>query len=145
PAVVLIGGSGPQDRDERVVGVPIFAGLAHALADAGFAVVRYDKRGVGQSGGRIETATLDDYADDVANVVEWLKRRRDVDQKRIVLVGHSEGGAVALLALKNASDVAAVALVAAPGMTGRDVTLEQQRHALDRANEPEASRKAKTD
>ena len=145
PSVVLIGGSGPTDRDEKVVGIPIFAQLANTLADAGFAVVRYDKRGVGQSGGRVESATLEDYADDAANVVAWLTRRRDVDKKRIVLLGHSEGGAVALLALKRAKDVAAIGLIAAPGTTGREVTLYQQQHLLDRANEPAASRKAKTD
>jgi pimeloyl-ACP methyl ester carboxylesterase len=145
PAVVLIGGSGPTDRDEKVAGIPIFAQIAHALADAGFAVIRYDKRGVGQSGGRIESATLDDYADDAANVVEWLARRRDIDKKRIALVGHSEGGAVALLALKRAKDVAGVGLVAAPGGTGREITLYQQQHLLELVKEPEASRKAKTD
>jgi len=145
PLIILIGGSGAQDRDERVFGIPVFAQIADAIADAGFAVVRYDKRGVGQSGGRIETATLQDYADDVNNVVTWAERRKDVDPKRIVLIGHSEGGAVALLALKNAKDVAAVGLIAAPGMTGREVTLYQQQHALERANESEASRKAKTD
>ena len=144
-AVVLIGGSGPTDRDEKVAGIAIFAQLAAGLADAGFAVIRYDKRGVGQSGGRIESATLDDYADDAVNVYQWLARRRDVDKKRIALIGHSEGGAVALLALKHAKDVAGVCLIAAPGATGREITLEQQRHLLERANEPEDSRKAKTD
>jgi len=145
PAVVLIGGSGPTDRDEKVAGIPIFAQLAAALADAGFVAVRYDKRGVGQSGGRIESATLEDYADDAANVVAWLMKRPDVDKKRVALLGHSEGGAVALLALRRAKDVAGLALIAAPGETGRQITLYQQQHLLDLAKESEASRKAKTD
>ena len=65
PAVILVGGSGPTDRDETVFNVPVFGQLAGALADAGYAVLRYDKRGIGQSGGRAEAATLADYADDL--------------------------------------------------------------------------------
>jgi len=143
PAVILVAGSGAQDRDERVFNIPIFGQLANALADAGFVVVRYDKRGVGRSGGRIETATLDDYADDVVNVIEWLRKRPDVDPKRIAIVGHSEGGAVALLAGRRTNRVAALTLVAAPGDSGREVTLWQQRHMLDLMNEPDASKNAK--
>ena len=105
PAVVLIAGSGPLDRDETSYGIPIFAQLANALADAGFAVVRYDKRGVGQSGGRSEFATLDDYAEDVIAVVKFLEKRKDIDPKRIALVGHSEGAAVALLAARRTGKV----------------------------------------
>jgi uncharacterized protein len=143
PAVVLVAGSGAQDRDERVFNIPIFGQLANALADAGFVVLRYDKRGVGRSGGRIENATLEDYADDVVNVIEWLRRRPDIDPKRIAIVGHSEGGAVALLAGRRTKRAAALALIAAPGDSGREVTLWQQRHLLDLTNEPEASRNAK--
>ena len=65
PAIVMIGGSGPTDRDETVAGIPIFAQIAGALADAGYYVLRYDKRGVGQSGGRAEGARADDYTEDV--------------------------------------------------------------------------------
>jgi pimeloyl-ACP methyl ester carboxylesterase len=143
PAVVLVAGSGRQDRDELVHGIPILGQLAGTLADAGFLVVRYDKRGVGLSGGRIESATLDDYATDVISVVNWLRRRKDVDGDRIAVVGHSEGGAVALLAADRESRIKAVGLVAAPGLTGREVTLEQQQHALARSSEPEADKKAK--
>jgi hypothetical protein len=84
PAVVLVGGSGPTDRDETVAGLPIFGLLAGPLADAGYYVLRYDKRGVGQSGGRGETATLQDFAEDVRGAVKFLRERRDVDPKRIV-------------------------------------------------------------
>ena len=65
-------------------------------------MVRYDKRGVGQSGGRSEFATLGDYAEDVVAVVKFLEKRKDIDPKRIALVGHSEGAAVALLAARRA-------------------------------------------
>ena len=76
PAVILVAGSGPQDRDETVFGIPIFGQLADRLADAGFLVLRYDKRGVGQSGGRIESATLADYADDLRAAVKAGERAK---------------------------------------------------------------------
>ena len=85
-----------MDRDSVVSGVPIFGEIAGALADAGYIVVRYDKRGIGQSGGRAEAATLADYADDVRAAVKLLADRKDVDPKRIAVIGHSEGGIVAL-------------------------------------------------
>jgi pimeloyl-ACP methyl ester carboxylesterase len=143
PAVVLVAGSGRHDRDEMVYGIPILGQLAGTLADAGFLVVRYDKRGVGLSGGRVESATMDDYATDVINVVSWLRRRKDVDADRIAVVGHSEGGAVAMLAADREDRIKAIALVAAPGLPGREVTLEQQLHALARSSEPEADKRAK--
>jgi len=131
PAIVLIGGSGPTDRDETVAGVPIFGQLAGQLAGAGFMVLRYDKRGVGQSGGRPEAATLSDYADDARAAVTWLSKRKDVDRHRIALVGHSEGAAVALLTAAREKKVKAVVMIAGPGTTGYDLILEQQRHVLD--------------
>jgi hypothetical protein len=76
PAVILLAGSNIGDRDGVVFGVPILAQLAGALADAGFLAVRYDKRGFGQSGGRAESATLADYAEDVRAIVKWLGSRR---------------------------------------------------------------------
>ncbi len=143
PAIVLIGGSGATDRDENVSGIPIFGQLSGQLAKAGFFVVRYDKRGVGQSGGRPESATLHDYAEDAISIVNWLRKRKDIDPKRIALVGHSEGGAVALLAGDIAGDkVAALGLIAAPGMTGREIVLAQQKHALELASNPEDEKRA---
>ena len=144
PAVVLVGGSPQMGRDESVAGVAIFAQLAGALADRGFVVLRYDKRGVGQSGGRIETATLQDYADDVIAAVKWIGKRKDVDPRRIMLVGYSEGGWVAMLAAKE-KKIASLVLVATPGTSGADLILEQQRHALDLLQTPAAERQAKID
>ena len=131
PAVVLIAGSGLTDRDETVAGIPIFGQLARGLVEAGFVVVRYDKRGVGQSGGRAESATLVDYAEDARAVVRWLERRPEVDKDRLALVGHSEGAAVAMLLAAREDRVKAAALVAGPGTTGAELVLEQQRHQLD--------------
>jgi hypothetical protein len=90
PAIILLAGSGPTDRDETVAGIPIFGLLAAPLADAGYHVLRYDKRGIGQSGGRAESATIEDYAEDARAAVRFLRRRKDVDPDRIVLLGHSE-------------------------------------------------------
>ncbi|MBA3948458.1 MAG: alpha/beta fold hydrolase [Acidobacteria bacterium] len=143
PAIVLIAGSGPQDRDETVYGIPIFGQLAGELSAAGFIVVRYDKRGVGQSGGRPEAATLDYYADDVRSVVRWLSNRKDVDDDRIAVVGHSEGAAVGLLAADKEKKIKAVALVAGPGTSGYDLVLEQQKHQLELMKVDPAERDAK--
>ena len=72
PAVVLVGSQGRQDRDETLYGVSIFGQLAGRLADAGYLVVRFDKRGVGQSGGRPEHAGIAEYSRDVRAIVQWL-------------------------------------------------------------------------
>jgi alpha-beta hydrolase superfamily lysophospholipase len=143
PGIVLVGGSGPTDRDETVVGIPIFTQLAKALADNGFIVLRYDKRGVGQSGGRTDTATLSDYADDVVAAVRWLSRRNDVDERKIIVCGHSEGGAVALIAAGREKKIDGVIAIAAPGGTGADLILEQQRHLLDVMKASDADKQAK--
>ena len=132
PAIVLVPGSGPIDRDSVVAGIPLFAQLAGQLAEKGVVVLRYDKRGVGQSGGRTETVTLRDYADDVIAAVKWLARRKDVDDKQITVVGHSEGASIAMLAAKE-KKIATLVLMGGMGTTGKELILEQQQHALETA------------
>ena len=132
PAVLLVPGTGPVDRDEIVSGVPIFRQLAWTLTDRGFVVARYDKRGFGQSGGRAESATLVDYAQDVREMVRYLQRREDVDRDRIVAVGYGEGGWIGLLAARRENRIRGLALVATPGTTGATFVLEQQRDELRR-------------
>ena len=90
---------------------PIFGQLAAGLADAGYLVVRYDKRGVGQSGGRPESAGLEQYSDDVRTMVEYLERRNDVNDDRIIVLGHGEGGWIALLAAARENEIDALALL----------------------------------
>ena len=138
PAVVLVSGSTPTDRDEFVVGIPIFAQLANAIADAGFLVVRYDERGTGQSGGRQESATLQEFAADARAVVTFLAKRQDVDPRRIALIGYGEGGWVSLLVADLEGKVAALGLVATPSVSGTELVLEQQRAFFERggANAP---------
>jgi pimeloyl-ACP methyl ester carboxylesterase len=145
PAIVLVAGSGPVDRDETVAGIPIFGQLAGQLADAGFLVVRYDKRGVGQSGGRAETATLADYADDVLAVVRAIKDRKDVDDDRITLAGHSEGGWVSLLAADREDDIRALVLIGTPSGSGADLVLEQQKYLLEHSDLAPEERQKRVD
>jgi len=144
-AAVLVAGSGPVDRDETVAGVPIFGQLADTLADAGLIVVRYDKRGVGQSGGRPEAATLEDYADDLRSVVRFMSERRDVDRNRLVVIGHSEGGAVAMLAAARENRIKGLALLASIGSTGAEFNMAQVTRSLERSNRSVAERQATID
>ncbi len=143
PVIVLVGGSGPTDRDETVAGIPVLGQLAGALADAGFLVLRYDKRGIGQSGGRAEAAGLTQYAEDLRAAVRFLANRKDVDGKRIAAVGHSVGGAVALLAAAQDRRIAAVVLMATAGVSGNDLILAQQQRVLDRSTFSETEKQEK--
>jgi pimeloyl-ACP methyl ester carboxylesterase len=143
PAIILTAHPGPQDRDYTAYGVPVFAQLAGALSNAGYFVVRYDARGVGRSGGRTENASLTEYAEDLTGVVDWLRKRRDVDSRRIAALGFGDGGPVALLAASRDEDIRALALLAAPGRSGREVTLEQQERLLASLAVPDADRTEK--
>lgn len=136
PAVILLAAAADDDRDGVVSGVPILGQLAGALAEAGFLAVRYDKRGHGQSGGRAESATLGDHADDAVSVVRWLANRRDIDGDRIAVLGHDEGAWAALLAARRERRIAAIVTVASPATTGTERVLEQQRHVLEQMSAP---------
>jgi pimeloyl-ACP methyl ester carboxylesterase len=142
PAAILVAGSGGQDRDQTVFGIPLFGQLAGRLADAGFLVLRYDKRGIGQSGGRIESATLADYADDLRAAVRFLDQRKDVNRKQIAVIGHGEGGSMSMIAAAKEKKVAAVALLAASGVTGAELNIAQISRAVERAKRPEAERQS---
>jgi pimeloyl-ACP methyl ester carboxylesterase len=141
PAVILLGGSAVADRDGLGLGIPTIGQLAGALADAGSLAVRYDKRGYGQSGGRSESATLSDYAEDARSVFTWLRNRRDVDPNRIAILGHSDGAWVAFLAASRERRFAGVVSVAAPSITGSELVLEQQRYMLDQTKAPDRDAK----
>ena len=130
PAIVLVTGAGPVERDSTIAGIPLFAQLAGHLAEGDFVALRYDKRGVGKSGGRTERVTLDDYAEDVIATVKWLGKRKDVDTERIYVAGHSEGAAVAMLAAAREKKIAGLVLMGGMGTPGRELILEQQRQIL---------------
>ena len=116
PAVVLITGSGPETRDEEIVRHKIFLVLADALNRRGIAVLRYDKRGVGESTGMYATATLTDFATDAESVLAFLRTRPEIAPNHVGLIGHSEGGLVAPLVAARNPSVQFVVLMAAPGM-----------------------------
>ena len=145
PVVILVGGSEPTDRDETVYGISIFGQLAGVLADAGFRVLRYDKRAVGQSGGRAEAATVEDFADDLLAVVAAVRRMPAVDRRRIAVVGYGEGGVVALLAAAAQKDITALALLSSMGTTGAELNMWQVTHGLERSTRTAAEKDATVD
>lgn len=132
PAVVLVSGSGPQDRDETLLGHKPFLVLSDALTKAGVAVLRYDDRGVGLSTGDFGSGTTDDFAKDAAKAVEFLRTRKEIDPKRIGVLGHSEGGLIAPI-IANECKAAFLVLLAGPGTDGRTVLGDQMR-AIAAAN-----------
>ncbi len=125
PAVVLISGSGPQDRDEALMGHRPFLVLADHLTRRGIAVLRYDDRGVGKSTGDFASATTEDFATDALAGVAYLKSRDDVDPGAIGLAGHSEGGVIAPMAAVQSSDVSYIVLMAGTGVNGEQILYAQ--------------------
>ncbi len=126
PAVILITGSGPQDRNEEILGFRIFEVIADHLTRNGIAVLRYDDRGVGGSTGKtVNESTTMDFAGDVVEAVKYLKSRGDIYS--IGLLGHSEGGIVAPIAAVNSPDVQFIILMAGTGVKGIDILKEQSK------------------
>lgn len=123
--VLLITGSGPQNRDEELLGHKPFLVLADYLTRRGIAVLRVDDRGVGQSTGVFGTATTVDLARDVQAGIDYLKSRKDVDTKKIGLIGHSEGGIIAPMVAANSNDVAFIVLMAGTSLTGEKILYMQ--------------------
>ncbi len=118
PAVVLISGTGHNTRDEDVWGHKVFLVLADALTRKGFAVFRYDKRGVGGSSGNYDAATTADFASDAEAAVAWLKTQPQIDVSRIGVLGHSEGGIIAPAVAAADKSVAFVVMIAGPCVRG---------------------------
>ena len=143
PAVVLVGGARPGDRDLTINGIPVLAQLARSLADAGTIAVRYDRRGSGQSGGRTESAAIADYADDILAVVRAVSKKEDVDKQRIVVAGYGDGAAAALLAASRSKDIDGVVTIDAAGTKGSDMILEQQQRLLTGLNLSAEERQAR--
>lgn len=133
PVVILISGSGPQDRDESYMGHKPFLVLADYLTRKGIAVLRYDDRGVGESTGNFEKATTADFSNDVLKIIEFLKNRTDIDTHNIGLIGHSEGAIIAPKVANNSKNVSFIVMLAGTGVLGKQVSLQQ---ALDYRNFP---------
>lgn len=126
-AAILISGSGPQDRDETILGHKPFWVLADTLTQAGIAVLRFDDRGTAQSGGEFYGTTLEEFSSDVASAFKYLREPPEIDETKIGLIGHSEGGATAPLFAAREPSVAFVVLMAGLGVKGADIWAQQQR------------------
>jgi pimeloyl-ACP methyl ester carboxylesterase len=126
PAIVFFTGSGAQNRDQEVFGHKPFLVLADYLTRAGYATLRMDDRGVGGSGGEMRKATTLDFADDALSGVRYLQKRKEIDRKRIGLLGHSEGALVcAIAAAKAPREVAFLIMLAGTGVPGEQILYRQ--------------------
>jgi pimeloyl-ACP methyl ester carboxylesterase len=136
-AVVLIAGSGPHNRDEEIMEHKPFLVLSDYLTRHGVEVLRVDKRGIGQSGGKFSDATTADFATDAEAAIAFLKSRPEVS--RIGLIGHSEGAEVAPMVAARNKNVAFIVLLAGPGVSGADLLPEQVRQLALARGESEAT------
>lgn len=127
PVVILISGSGPQNRDEELLGHKPFLVLSDYLTKNGIAVLRYDDRGTALSKGDFKTATSADFATDVESAITYLKTRKEINKKKIGLMGHSEGGLIAPMVASKSKDVAFIVLLAGTGIQGDQILLLQQK------------------
>ena len=129
PAVILLTGSGPQDRDEAIsafAGFAPFKWIAEYLAAQGVAVLRYDDRGTAKSTGAFETGTSADFANDAEAAFKFLLERPEIDRARVGFLGHSEGGMLAAMVAARNPKVAFVISMAGPGVRGYELLLKQQ-------------------
>jgi uncharacterized protein len=133
PAAVLISGSGPHDRDATVLGHKTFLVLADHLTRKGVAVLRCDDRGVGKSTGDFTKTTLDDFASDAEAGFAFLRTHPSIDPKRIGLIGHSLGTIIGPNAAAKQPDAAFLVMLAAAGVPGREISIDQQQ-AIARAD-----------
>jgi uncharacterized protein len=138
PAIILISGSGPQDRDETIVDHKPFWVIADYLTRQGLAVLRFDDRGVGRSTGNFATATSFDFASDVTALVAFLRQHAKIDASRIALCGHSEGGLIAPMVAAADPEIAALVLLAGTGVNGEAILLSQARLIMQASGVPEA-------
>lgn len=121
PAVVLITGSGAQNRNEEIFNHKPFLVISDFLTKNGYAVLRFDDRGVGESEGNHSIATTFDFAEDVRAAIKYLKARNEVDKNKIGLIGHSEGAMIASIVASESDDVAFIILMAGPGLPGDSI------------------------
>jgi dienelactone hydrolase len=134
-AILLISGTGAQNRDAELFGHKPFLLLADTLTRAGYAVLRVDDRGVGGTGGVLATSTFDDLTGDVVAGIEYLRSRPEIDPARVGLLGHSEGGYLVPLAAGR-TPIAFAVMIAGPAAHGEEVLVEQNRLLLESAGAP---------
>lgn len=140
PAIVLVAGSGPNDRNEEILGHKPFLVLADYLTKNGYAVLRYDKRGVAESTGDFKNATIFDFAKDAKAALAFLRTKKEIDSKKMGIIGHSEGGDIAQIVASKDATLDFIVLMAGPGIKGSEM-LVLQNDALSKAmNIPELTR-----
>ena len=127
PAAILISGSGPQNRDEEILGHKPFLVIADHLTRHGYAVLRFDDRGTNLSEGDYQAATSMDFATDVESAFQYLLSRNEIKTKKIGLIGHSEGGLIAPLVAAKIKEIAFIISLAGPGLPGDQILLLQQK------------------
>lgn len=132
PAIILISGSGPNDRNEEIMGHKPFWVLSDFLTQNGFAVLRYDKRGVKESEGNFNQALIKDFAEDASAAYAYLKTRKEIDPKKIGLLGHSEGGLVAQINASQHNEIPFIILMASPGIHGDELMI-LQKYTIEKA------------
>jgi len=133
PAVILISGSGAQDRDETIFGHKPFLVLSDYLTRLGIAVLRVDDRGEGGSTGGSLDDTSENFADDVIAGINYLKSRKDINPQKIGLIGHSEGGVIAPMVAAELPEIRYCVMLGGTGLKGEEVLLLQM-ELLARAN-----------
>lgn len=132
PAMVLITGSGPQNRDEEILEHKPFAVIADYFTKKGWAVLRYDDRGVGKSGGDFASATTTNFAKDAISAVKFLRTRKDIEKTNIGICGHSEGGIIAQqIAADGITNPSFIILLAGSGINGADILALQNKAILE--------------
>ena len=143
PAIVLIAGSGPQNRDSEIFKHKPFLVLSDYFTRNGYAVLRFDERGIGKSAGKFKGATSQDFANDVNAVFEYLESRPEVDKNKVGLMGHSEGGMIAPLVAVENPNVDFIVLVAGPGIPPKEIMKYQMSHQYDKLNLTKDGKKKK--
>ncbi|WP_231424728.1 S9 family peptidase [Pedobacter sp. Leaf250] len=137
PAAIIVSGTGKQDRDGLMAGHKIFLDISTALVNGGFAVLRLDDRGVGKTTGNYQTATTADFADDALLAVKYLQGIKEVNPKKIGLIGHSEGGAAMSIAAAKSKQVAFLVSLSGLAMNGFDALISQNEKLVNESKLPD--------
>ena len=140
PAIVLVAGSGPNDRNEEIFGHKPFMVIADHLTKNGYAVLRYDKRGVASSEGNFSTATAFDFANDTKSALDYLKTIKEIDSKKIGILGHSEGGMIAQIIAAENKELPFIISLAGPGIAMDELMLLQKLEIEKASGVPEDAR-----
>jgi pimeloyl-ACP methyl ester carboxylesterase len=145
PAIIIVSGSGQQDRDGTMGGVKIFVQLANYLNAQGYAVLRTDDRGLGATSGKYEEATTQHFADDALAAFNFLKQRKEINPKKIGMMGHSEGGMAIAIAAAKEPKVAFLISLSGLATNGLEALIQQNRDIVEASTLPDYDKKRSND